>query len=132
MTPDPRTAAPDATTGSPRLAILLAMAMFVLVVDTSLMNVSISAVVHDLNTTTSGVQSAIALEALVSAAFILIGSKVGDLIGRKRAYVLACSTAQRLPHDAPARPQALRSRRRHGPRLSKVIPRGVTENAARS
>ncbi len=35
-----------------------------------------------------GVQSAIALEALVSAAFILIGSKVGDLIGRKRAYVL--------------------------------------------
>src|SRR5690349_16604395 len=64
------------------------MAMFVLVVDTSLMNVSISAVVRDLDTTVSGVQSAIALEALVSAAFILIGSKVGDLFGRKRAYVL--------------------------------------------
>src|SRR5687768_17884645 len=71
-----------------RLAVLLAMAMFVLVVDTSIMNVSISAVVRDLETTVSGVQSAIALEALVSAAFILIGSKVGDLIGRKRAYVL--------------------------------------------
>jgi EmrB/QacA subfamily drug resistance transporter len=71
-----------------RLAILLAMAMFVLVVDTSLMNVSISAVVRDIDTTVSGVQSAIALEALVSAAFILIGSKVGDLFGRKRAYVL--------------------------------------------
>ncbi|MGH2636894.1 MAG: MFS transporter [Actinomycetota bacterium] len=76
------------TTGNPRLAVLLAMAMFVLVVDTSLMNVSIAAVVRDLDTTVSGVQSAIALEALVSAAFILIGSKVGDLIGRKRAYVL--------------------------------------------
>ncbi len=73
---------------SKRLPILLAMAMFVLVVDTSLMNVSISAVVHDLDTTVSGVQSAIALEALVSAAFILIGSKIGDLFGRKRAYVL--------------------------------------------
>ena len=36
----------------------------------------------------SSVQAAIALEALVSAAFILIGSKVGDLIGRKRAYVI--------------------------------------------
>jgi EmrB/QacA subfamily drug resistance transporter len=71
-----------------RLAILLAMAMFVLVVDTSLMNVSIASVVHDLGTTVSGVQAAISLEALVSAAFILIGSKVGDLIGRKRAYVL--------------------------------------------
>lgn len=71
-----------------RLPLLLAMAMFVLVVDTSLMNVSISAVVRDLDTTVSGVQAAIALEALVSAAFILIGSKVGDLFGRKRAYVL--------------------------------------------
>ncbi len=84
MTNDPA----EAPTTDRRLPLLLAMAMFVLVVDTSLMNVSISAVVHDLDTTASSVQSAIALEALVSAAFILIGSKVGDLIGRKRAYVL--------------------------------------------
>lgn len=76
-------AAPDK-----RLPLLLAAAMFVLVVDTSLMNVSIGAVVEDLDTTVSGVQGAIALEALVSAAFILIGSKVADLIGRKRAFTL--------------------------------------------
>ena len=80
--------APEVAERPGRLALLLAMAMFVLVVDTSLMNVSISAVVEDLDTTVSGVQSAIALEALVSAAFILIGSKFGDLFGRKRAYVL--------------------------------------------
>ena len=67
---------------------MLAMAMFVFVIDTSLMNVSISAVVEDLDTTVSGVQTAVAVEALVSAAFILIGSKVADLWGRKRAYVL--------------------------------------------
>ncbi len=74
------------------------MAMFVLVVDTSLMNVSISAVVKDLDTTASGVQSAIALEALVSAAFILIGGKIGDLIGRKRAFIigLVCYAAGAL------------------------------------
>jgi MFS family permease len=88
MTERASPAVAEAAAGDRRLAILLAMAMFVLVVDTSLMNVSISAVVRDLDTTVSGVQSAIALEALVSAAFILIGSKVGDLIGRKRAYVL--------------------------------------------
>src|SRR6185437_2375519 len=86
------TAAPapeqEFTGATRRLALLLAMAMFVLVVDTSLMNVSISAVVRDLGTTVSGVQSAIALEALVSAAFILIGGKIGDLIGRRKAYVL--------------------------------------------
>src|SRR4249919_2899898 len=79
---------PKTPAASPRLALLLAMAMFVLVVDTSLMNVSIGSVVDDLGTTVSDVQAAIALEALVSAAFILISSKVGDLIGRKRAYVL--------------------------------------------
>src|SRR3954463_7002566 len=78
----------EQASGSRRRAGLLAMAMVVLGVDTSLMNVSIASVVDDLGTTVSGVQSAIALEALVSAAFILIGSKVGDLIGRKRAYVL--------------------------------------------
>ncbi|MDY0909397.1 MFS transporter [Microbacterium sp. CFBP9034] len=82
------TADPTAPPFNGKLALLLAMAMFVLVVDTSLMNVSISAVVHDLGTTASAVQGAIALEALVSAAFILIGGKTGDLIGRKLAYIL--------------------------------------------
>jgi len=88
VTEEARLSATDEAAMNKPLAILLSMAMFVLVVDTSIMNVSISAVVQDLGTTVSGVQGAIALEALVSAAFILIGSKVGDLIGRKRAYVL--------------------------------------------
>lgn len=88
MTVQAETATPAEGGFNRRLGILLAMAMFVLVVDTAIMNVSISAVVRDLETTVSGVQSAIALEALVSAAFILISSKIGDLIGRKRAYVL--------------------------------------------
>src|SRR6185312_6929976 len=81
MAVDSTVAAPAESSGDKLVAILLAMAMFVLVVDTSLMNVSISAVVHDLDTTASGVQSAIALEALVSAAFILIGSKRAYVIG---------------------------------------------------
>ena len=62
----------------PRLGILLAAAMFVFVIDTSFMNVSMSAVVHDLDTTVSGVQAAVAIEALVSASFILISSKLGE------------------------------------------------------
>jgi MFS family permease len=80
--------AADEPGGTPRLGILLAAAMFVFVIDTSFMNVSISAVVEDLDTTVSGVQAAVAIEALVSAAFILISSKIGDLFGRKRAYVV--------------------------------------------
>ena len=69
--------------GNPRLSLVLAAAMFVLVVDTSLMNVSIAAVVRDLDTTVSAVQSAIALEALVSAAFILI-SRSATCSGARR------------------------------------------------
>jgi EmrB/QacA subfamily drug resistance transporter len=88
MTADATTTGSAQGAANPRLGILLAMAMFVLVVDTSIMNVSISAVVADLGTDVSAIQSAIALEALVSAAFILIGSKIGDLFGRKRAYIL--------------------------------------------
>jgi MFS family permease len=72
---------------SPLLSVFLAAAIFVFVIDTSFMNVSISAVVQDLDTTVSGVQAAVAIEALVSAAFIMISSKLGDLFGRKRAYV---------------------------------------------
>ena len=78
----------ETSSGNTKLALLLAMAMFVLVVDTSIMNVSITAVAEDLDATVSDVQAAIAIEALVSAAFILIASKLGDLMGRKRAYVL--------------------------------------------
>src|SRR4051794_11343052 len=84
----PGVGGPPGPAGSGGLSALLAMAMFVLVVDTSIMNVSITAVAEDLDASVSTIQSAIALEALVSAAFILISSKVGDLIGRKRAYVL--------------------------------------------
>ena len=73
------------------------------------MNVSISAVITDLDATASGVQSAIALEALISAAFILINSKVGDLIGRKRAYVigLCALRRRRAGHDPRPGPRAI-------------------------
>ena len=97
MTAEATISAPEEQTGSTKLSLLLAAAMFVLVVDTSLMNVSISAVVRDLDTTVSSVQSAIALEALVSAAFILISSKIGDLFGRSARSCSACSAMRSAP-----------------------------------
>ena len=50
MTSEPERDAEVEEPANRRLMLLLAMAMFVLVVDTSLMNVSISAVIGDLNT----------------------------------------------------------------------------------
>jgi len=60
--------------------------MFVYVIDTTLMNVSISALVEDLNTTVGAVQAAITLYTLTMAAFMLTGGKLGDIWGSKRAF----------------------------------------------
>jgi len=68
--------------------ITLSLAMFIIVVDTTIMNVSISALVEDLGTTVSGVQAAISIYALVMAAFILIGGKLADIVGKKRIFVI--------------------------------------------
>jgi MFS family permease len=68
--------------------IILASAQFIMVLDSSVMNVSISQIVDDLNTTVTGVQSAITMYTLVMAAFMLVGAKLGDILGRDRAFGL--------------------------------------------
>ena len=65
---------------------MLAAAQFIMVLDTTVMNVSISTVAADLNTTIVGMQTAITLYTLVMAAFMLIGGKIGDRWGAKRAF----------------------------------------------
>ncbi len=66
----------------------VALAMFIIVIDTTIMNVSISVLVVDLNTTVTGVQAAISIYALVMAAFILIGARLSDIIGTKRTFII--------------------------------------------
>ena len=66
--------------------IILAAAQFVMVLDSSVMNVSISQIVADLDTTVTGVQLAITAYTLVMAAFMLVGAKLGDIWGRDRAF----------------------------------------------
>lgn len=68
--------------------VAMALSMFIIVIDTTIMNVSISALVEDLATTVTGVQSAISIYALVMAAFILIGGKLSDIFGKKRIFVI--------------------------------------------
>jgi MFS family permease len=67
---------------------MLAAAQFVMVLDTTVMNVSISQIVDDLNTTIVGLQTAITVYTLVMAAFMLIGGKLGDKWGARRAYAI--------------------------------------------
>ena len=68
--------------------IMLASAQFVMVLDTSVMNVAISQIVEDLDTTIQGVQTAITMYTLVMAAFMLLGAKLGDILGRNRGFAI--------------------------------------------
>ncbi|MGK2938633.1 MAG: MFS transporter [Solirubrobacteraceae bacterium] len=63
---------------------VLAAAQFIMVLDTTVMNVAISQIVIDLDTTITSVQAAITLYTLVMAAFMLTGSRMGDLFGRRK------------------------------------------------
>jgi MFS family permease len=67
---------------------ILGAAQFVMVLDSSVMNVSISQIVHDLNTSIQGVQTAITMYTLVMAAFMLVGAKLGDMYGRDRIFAI--------------------------------------------
>ena len=78
--------------------VALATAQFVMVLDQSVMNVSISQLVDDFDTTVTTIQAVITLYCLVMAMFMLTGGKIGDIIGRRRAFVIglviyACGSA---------------------------------------
>src|SRR4051812_50145843 len=59
-----------------------------MVLDQSAMNVSISALVDDFDTTVTTIQAVITFYCLVMAMFMLTGGKIGDIIGRRRAFVI--------------------------------------------
>ena len=67
---------------------IFASAQFVMVLDSSVMNVSISQIVEDLDTTIQGVQLAITAYTLVMAALMLAGAKLGDILGRDRTFAI--------------------------------------------
>lgn len=65
---------------------ILAIAQFLMVLDQAVMNVAISQLVEDFDTTVTTIQMVIALYALVMAGLMLTGGKLGDQWGRKRAF----------------------------------------------
>ena len=79
-----------AVTGATLVLVTLGSAQFLMTLDTSVMNVAIATVAKDVGTTVSGVQSAITLYALVMAALMITGGKMGALLGRKRAFAIGC------------------------------------------
>ena len=67
---------------------VLSAAQFLMVLDQAVMNVAISQLVEDFDTTVTTIQAVIALYALVMAGLMLTGGKLGDIFGRRRVFAV--------------------------------------------
>lgn len=70
--------------------LTLSSAQFLMTLDSSVMNVSIATVAKDVGTTVTGIQTAITFYTLVMASLMITGGKLGQILGRKRAFALGC------------------------------------------
>ncbi|MFF4353489.1 MFS transporter [Streptomyces sp. NPDC001530] len=87
-----------------RALIVLGTAQFLMVLDTSVMNVSISQLVEDFDTEVTAIQAVITLYSLVMAAFMIVGGRLGDIFGRRRLFLLGLvvyATGSALTAAAP-------------------------------
>jgi MFS family permease len=87
VTSDAAASARGATGG---VLLTLATAQFLMTLDSSVMNVSIATVAEDVGTTVTGIQTAITLYTLVMATLMITGGKIGEILGRKRAFAIGC------------------------------------------
>jgi EmrB/QacA subfamily drug resistance transporter len=74
--------------GSGLVLTVLASSQFLMTLDSSVMNVSMATVAEDVGTSITGIQTAITLYTLVMATLMITGSKVGSMMGRRRAFAL--------------------------------------------
>lgn len=68
----------------------LASGQFLMTLDSSVMNVAIATVAKDVGTTVTGIQTAITFYTLVMASLMITGGKLGQILGRKRAFAIGC------------------------------------------
>src|SRR6188508_2860670 len=83
-------AAVSTRAASSSVLLTLATAQFLMTLDSSVMNVSIATVAEDVGTTVTGIQTAITLYTLVMASLMITGGKIGEILGRKRAFTIGC------------------------------------------
>lgn len=84
------TASGRATAAAGLVLLTLASGQFLMTLDSSVMNVSIATVAADVGTTVTGIQTAITFYTLVMAALMITGGKLGQILGRKRAFAIGC------------------------------------------
>lgn len=68
--------------------ILISLAAFIITLDSTFMNVAIAQLISDLNTTVSTVQLIISFYTLITASLMLIGSRLQDIFGKKKVFLM--------------------------------------------
>ena len=68
--------------------IVVALASFIIALDATFMNVSISQVVADLNTDVSTIQMTMSFYTLITAACMLLSAKLQDIVGKKKLFLI--------------------------------------------
>ncbi|HTR68884.1 MAG TPA: MFS transporter [Mycobacteriales bacterium] len=76
--------------GASLVLLTLASAQFLMTLDSSVMNVSIATVAKDVGTTVTGIQTAITFYTLVMATLMITGGKLGQILGRRKAFAIGC------------------------------------------
>ncbi|MBQ3069577.1 MAG: MFS transporter, partial [Clostridia bacterium] len=74
--------------GTWSVLLVLSMAAFIMVIDSTAMNVSISNLVADLNTDIGTIQTIMSLYTLIMAVFMLPGAKIADMFGKKKIFII--------------------------------------------
>ncbi len=82
--------------------IAVSLAMFIVVVDSTMMNVAVPAIVKDLKTNVSAVQSTISLYSMVMVSLMLTGGKLGAMRGVKKMLGMVFVSARYSRRDAEA------------------------------
>lgn len=93
------------------LAVLI-LALFIIVLDTTIINISMKAIIGDLHTDLKAVQWVITGYSLILAAFTITGGRLGDIFGRKRMFKIGATTfaaGSLLASVAHSQPQLLAS-----------------------
>jgi MFS family permease len=78
------------TTGAGAVLLTLCAGQFLMMLDSSVMNVSMATVAKDVHTNITGIQTAITLYTLVMASLMITGGKIGQILGRKRSFAIGC------------------------------------------
>ncbi len=68
--------------------LVLSLALAIIIIDTTLLNVSLGNIIRDLHTDIQSLQWVITAYALVLAAFTITGGRLGDLFGRKKMFMI--------------------------------------------